>query len=65
MDTAYSSPTPKTPTKQTTRDIRLRIQTLYWEAKWSTDDSRSALVISNNGCQRVTSAQRLYSIRLD
>jgi hypothetical protein len=31
-------PIPKTPTKQTTRDDRLRIQTLYYTAGWTVDD---------------------------
>jgi len=31
-------PTPKTPTKQTTRDNRLHIQTLYYIAGWTVGD---------------------------
>ncbi len=35
MDAALSVPTPKTPRKSTTRDERLRCETLYFEANWT------------------------------
>ena len=38
MQTVYYVPTPKTPVHQTTRDDRLRIQTLFYEAGWDIDD---------------------------
>ena len=38
METTYSVPTPKTPRKETSRDTRLKIQTLYFDAGWSWDD---------------------------
>ena len=38
MQTVYYVPTPKTPIHQTTRDDRLRIQTLFYEASWDIDD---------------------------
>ena len=31
-------PTPQTPAHETTRDDRLRIQTLYYTARWTIDD---------------------------
>jgi hypothetical protein len=37
MDSLYSVPTPKTPTKQCSRDDRLRVQTLYFEASFTQD----------------------------
>lgn len=37
MDCTFSIPTPKTPKHQTTRDVRLRIQTLYFLAHWTID----------------------------
>jgi hypothetical protein len=38
METTAFVPTPKTPTKPTSRDDRLRIQTLYYIAGWTVDD---------------------------
>jgi hypothetical protein len=38
METTYYVPTPKTPTHSTTRDERLRVQTLFYDAGWSIDD---------------------------
>ena len=38
MESTIFLPTPKTPTKQTSRDDRLRIQTLYYTAGWSVSD---------------------------
>jgi hypothetical protein len=38
METTIYIPTPKTPTHTTSRDNRLRIQTLYYTAGWSIDD---------------------------
>jgi len=38
MDSTVFVPTPKTPTKPTSRDDRLRIQTLYYTAGWSVPD---------------------------
>lgn len=38
MDQGHRVPTPKTPSHTTTRDDRLRIQTLYYTAGWSIDD---------------------------
>ena len=38
MDIVYSIPTPKTPThQQTTRDVRLKIHTLFFDAYWTID----------------------------
>ena len=37
-DSEYDIPTPKTPTKDLSRDTRLRIQTFYLTAGWSKDD---------------------------
>jgi hypothetical protein len=37
MDCTFSVPTPKTPKHQTTRDVPLRIQTLYFLAHWTID----------------------------
>jgi len=34
----YELPTPKTPKKECTRDDRLRVQTLYFQAHWSRSD---------------------------
>ena len=38
MQSIFRIPTPKTPTHTTSRDDRLRIQTLYFEAGWEIDD---------------------------
>lgn len=38
MESSINVPTPKTPTKPTSRDDRLRIQTLYYTAGWAVDD---------------------------
>src|SRR6266496_2731465 len=38
METIYRIPTPKTLIHQTSRDDRLRIQTLFYIAGWSIDD---------------------------
>ena len=38
MELTYEVPTPKTPTHPTSRDDRLRIQTLFYTAGWSIDD---------------------------
>jgi hypothetical protein len=38
MESTVFVPTPKTPTKLTSRDDRLRIQTLYYTAGWSIHD---------------------------
>jgi len=38
METIYRVPTPKTPIHQTSRDDRIRIQTLFYTAGWSIDD---------------------------
>ena len=35
MDSSISIPTPKTPHKSTSRDDRLRIETLYFDANWT------------------------------
>jgi transposase len=37
MDVTFSVPTPKTPRKPTSRDERLRCETLYFEARWTQD----------------------------
>jgi ketohexokinase/beta-glucosidase len=37
-DPEYLIPTPKTPTHDTSRDIRLKVQTLYLHAGWTKDD---------------------------
>ena len=37
MDSTLSIPTPKTPRKNTSRDQRLRIHTLYFDAGWTQD----------------------------
>ena len=34
MESVYSVPTPKTPTKDCTRDDRLRVHSLYFDAGW-------------------------------
>ena len=38
MELTFSVPTPKTPTYSTSRDDRLRIQTLFNDAGWEIDD---------------------------
>ena len=38
MQPSISIPTPKTPCKETSRDERLRIQTLYFDAGWTQAD---------------------------
>ena len=38
MDMTYCVPTPKTPTHPTSRDDRLRVQTLFNQANWEIDD---------------------------
>ncbi len=35
LQSFYEIPTPKTPTKDCTRDQRLRAQTLYFDAHWT------------------------------
>ncbi|KAH7379016.1 hypothetical protein BKA64DRAFT_687117 [Cadophora sp. MPI-SDFR-AT-0126] len=35
MDSEYFVPTPKTPAKDCSRDDRLRVQTLYNDARWT------------------------------
>jgi hypothetical protein len=37
MESTLSIPTPKTPRKQCSRDDRLRVQTLYFDAGWTQD----------------------------
>ncbi len=37
MEPIISIPTPKTPRKETSRDQRLRIHTLYFNANWTQD----------------------------
>jgi len=37
-DSLYSVPTPKTPHKQCTRDDRIRIETLYFDAGFTEDE---------------------------
>ncbi|KAH8790815.1 hypothetical protein F5882DRAFT_291623, partial [Hyaloscypha sp. PMI_1271] len=36
--TYYQIPIPKTPTKDCTRDQRLRVQTLFFDARWTRDE---------------------------
>jgi hypothetical protein len=38
MESVLMVPTPKTPTRLTSRDDRLRIHTLYYDAGWEIDD---------------------------
>jgi uncharacterized protein (DUF433 family) len=38
MESSIFVPTPKTPTKPTSRDDRLKIQTLYYTAGWTVSD---------------------------
>jgi len=41
MESIYYIPTPKqprTPPHESSRDDRLRVQTLYYDAKWTIDD---------------------------
>ena len=37
-DTEIFIPTPKTPTRDCTRDNRIRVQTLFFQAHWSRSD---------------------------
>jgi hypothetical protein len=54
MEAALTVPTPKTPTQMTSRDDRLRIQTLFNEAGWEIDD----IVLQLN----LTRRQVLYAL---
>ena len=47
----YSVPTPKTPRKQTTRDDRLRIETLYFDAGFTQDEICLQLNLTPNQVQ--------------
>jgi len=55
METTIYIPTPKTPTHATSRDDRLRIQTLYYTAGWSIDD----ILLQN---PRITHRQIQYAL---
>ncbi len=48
-------PTPKTPTHIASRDDRLRIQTLYYDAGWNVDD----ILLQN---PRITRRQIYYAL---
>ena len=54
MESIYHVPTPKTPAHQTSRDDRLRIQTLFYTAGWDIDD----IVLQLN----LTCCQVLYAL---
>jgi hypothetical protein len=51
----YYVPTPKTPQHNTTRDTRLKVQTLYLHAGWTKDDIALQL--------NLTPSQVQYAIR--
>jgi hypothetical protein len=46
MEPILSIPTPKTPQKSTSRDQRLRVQTLYFDARWTQDQIALQLNLS-------------------
>ena len=57
LESEYNIPTPKTPQRhpESTRDIRLKVQTLYLHAGWTKDDIALQL--------NLTPAQVQYAIR--
>ena len=55
MDSSFHVPTLKTPTQVTSRDDRLRIQTLYYTAGWTVND----ILLQN---PRITRRQVQYSL---
>ena len=46
MEPILLIPTPKTPQKSTSRDQRLRVQTLYFDARWTQDQIALQLNLS-------------------